>query len=100
MPKGPETRLVHLIIKALEDNFPGAYFRKIHGNPFQHVGIPDIIGCIHGLFIGLEVKTDEGKVSEVQKLEGVAIKTAEGVWAIVRSPEVAVVTVRKVLNQL
>ena len=34
----------------------GAYFVKIHGSNFQEPGIPDIISCYKGYFIGIETK--------------------------------------------
>ena len=46
--KKPETRIVHKILAALEKEWPKSYFRKIHGSPFQHAGIPDIIGGVEG----------------------------------------------------
>lgn len=47
----------------------GHYFVKVHGSLFQRVGIPDIIACINGKFIGIEVKNPNGKghVSKVQE---------------------------------
>lgn len=90
MGKKPETSLVHKILERLSQAFPGSYFRKIHGNPFQHAGIPDLIGCVEGYFIGLEVKTEEGKSSKIQILEGTAIGTANGIYGVVRDPEDAV----------
>jgi hypothetical protein len=90
----PETKLVHKIMQALGEEFPGAYLRKIHGNPFQHAGIPDIIGCIEGCFIGLEVKTTQGRVSEIQKLEGLSILQADGIHGVVTDSEEAILCVR------
>ena len=34
----------------------GAYNIKIHGSNFQEPGIPDIIACYKGKFIGIETK--------------------------------------------
>lgn len=98
MGRKPETRLVHKITEALENRFPGSYFRKIHGNPFQHGGIPDLVGCVEGMFVGLEVKTDEGKSSKLQELEGAAIITAKGIHGVVRTPEEAVLLILNGLN--
>ena len=38
----------------LEDN--GAFIFKIHGGPQMMSGLPDLIACLHGKFIGTEVK--------------------------------------------
>jgi hypothetical protein len=89
-----ETRIVHKILEALRGSFPGCYLRKVHGNPYQHVGIPDIIGCIDGYFFGLEVKTESGKTSKIQELEGLEIKKSGGCFSVVTNPEEAVRFVR------
>lgn len=96
----PETRLVHKIVQALGEEFPGAYLRKIHGGPFQHVGIPDIVGCIEGYFVGLEVKTTDGRVSEIQKIEGLCIVKSDGIYGVVTSPEEAISCVRTGITNL
>ena len=44
----------------------GAYFIKTHGDRFSKVGVPDLIVCYKGLFIGIELKALNGKPSELQ----------------------------------
>ena len=44
----------------------GAYFIKTHGDRFSRVGTPDIIACINGHFVAVEVKSENGKPSELQ----------------------------------
>lgn len=85
-----ETRIVEKVRRALVEAYKGIYVRKIHGNPYQHSGIPDLVGCVHRLFFGLEVKTEDGKPSTIQLLEGRAIEDSGGIFAVVRSPEEAV----------
>jgi hypothetical protein len=85
-----ETRLVHKILLALGKKYPGAYFRKIHGSPFQHAGIPDIIGCVQGYFVGLEVKTSDGHTSAIQRIEGDTIIMANGIHGVVTDAEEAI----------
>ena len=50
-------------------------------------GIPDIIACYQGTFVGIEVKTDIGRVSEVQKLQMYRINCAGGTAFVARSWE-------------
>lgn len=87
---GPETRIVRKIMKALGEAYPRAYLRKIHGNAFQHAGIPDIVGCIDGYFVGLEVKTTSGRVSTIQELEGQLIVKAGGIYGVVTDDQEAI----------
>lgn len=56
-----EAVLVKKIIKALKKKYPKDVFYKVHGGPYQERGIPDILGCHRGRFIGIEVKTPENK---------------------------------------
>lgn len=44
----------------------GAYFIKTHGDRFSKIGVPDLIVCYKGLFIGIELKASNGKPSELQ----------------------------------
>ena len=53
MPK-PETSLVRKIMTRL--GAEGGWWMKVHGSIFQASGIPDIIGCYKGRFVGIEVK--------------------------------------------
>ena len=76
-------------MERLRGEYPSAYLRKVHGSPFQHAGIPDIIGCIEGYFVGLEVKTDSGHVSKIQKLEGEGIVKSQGIYGVVRDAQEA-----------
>ena len=59
----------------------GAYCEKIFGGGYQSSGIPDILCCYKGLFIGIEVKspTGKGRASDIQKLKIKAIRDAGGV---------------------
>lgn len=43
------------------------WFVKIWGGGFQRSGIPDIIGVFNGRFFALELKSNIGKPSELQK---------------------------------
>lgn len=52
----PETLLVRRIRTAILDTYPGAWVMKVHGGPTQTAGIPDLLVCVEGHLIGLEVK--------------------------------------------
>lgn len=42
------------------------WFFKVWGGGFQKSGIPDLILCVNGLFMGVEIKGAEGKPSQLQ----------------------------------
>lgn len=51
-----EADLVKKIKTRLELEYPKSFWFKTHGGPFQMVGLPDLLGCLDGRFIGIEVK--------------------------------------------
>lgn len=51
-----ETDLVAKIRKAILKIYPNAWIFKVHGNPYQLAGVPDLLVCVAGLLIGMEVK--------------------------------------------
>lgn len=70
----------------------GAFPIKIHGGPYQQAGIPDILVCINGNFLGLEVKVPARKnnVTKLQEKTLQDIRDAGGVAAVVTSVEEAI----------
>lgn len=57
----------------------GAWFIKYWaGSQFTKKGIPDIIACVNGNFVAIEVKATHGKVSELQKYNIRKINEAGG----------------------
>lgn len=56
----------------------GAYFIKTHGDRFSRVGTPDILACVNGHFVAVEVKAENGRPSELQLHHIEEIKRAGG----------------------
>ena len=56
----------------------GAYFIKTHGDRFSKVGTPDIIACVNGRFVAVEVKAENGKPSDLQLYHLEQIRKAGG----------------------
>lgn len=44
----------------------GAWYVKFFANAYTPSGIPDILTCLNGYFIGIEVKAENGIVTELQ----------------------------------
>lgn len=88
MAKKPESRLQRRIQDHLRDKFPGVFVFKVHGGPYMAAGLPDLICCVDGLFIGLEVKLPiaKSKPSEIQIQTLKEIRAAGGAAQVVRSP--------------
>lgn len=90
----PEARLQRKIQAALKSR--GAWCFKIHGGPTMMAGLPDLIMCYRGQFIGLEVKMPEGVVSAIQKRRIQEIRDAGGSAYVVRSVASAVRVLERV----
>ena len=56
----------------------GAYYIKTHGDRFSRVGTPDIIACVNGHFVAVEVKAENGKPSDLQLYHLEQIQKAGG----------------------
>lgn len=56
----------------------GGYEVKYFANAYTKRGIPDILACINGHFVGIEVKAEDGKPSQFQILNIKMIREAGG----------------------
>jgi hypothetical protein len=63
----------------------GVFCFKVHGGPWMMAGLPDIIACVDGDFVGLETKTESGHASPIQQLIHTKIRMAGGRVYVVRS---------------
>lgn len=54
-------------IKKFLDSIPSIWHYKNWSGPYSKSGIPDIIACVNGKFVGIEVKAPNGRASELQK---------------------------------
>ena len=73
----------------LKLNMPGHWFLSPMSGPYGKGGTPDWIICWMGVFIGIEVKADNGTVSDLQMKNLKAIKDAGGVAAVLIGYDVA-----------
>lgn len=81
-----EADIVRSILKHLK-SLDGCFCWKEHGGPYGTSGIPDIICCYRGRFLGFEVKTETGKPTRLQQAVIRKINRAGGTALIVRSLE-------------
>ena len=61
-----ERDVVAAIKKYLASLGSDVFFWKEHGGPYGTSGVPDIICCYKGRFLGLEVKLPTGALTELQ----------------------------------
>ena len=60
----------------------GCYVFKVWGGGYQQAGVPDLIICVNGYFVAVEVKGERGKPSPLQIHNIDHIKKAGGVGLV------------------
>ena len=58
------------------------WFTKIWGGGFQKSGIPDLIVCVNGFFMTVELKASNGHASDLQKMNTARINQSNGIGII------------------
>lgn len=82
-----EASLRRSIMKKLQDTEGGFWFH-VHGTPYQKAGLPDIIGCWQGRFVGFEVKLPGANdATPLQRYTLERIRSAGGIASLIRSFE-------------
>ena len=61
----------------------GCWYVKYFANRMTKSGIPDILACINGYFVAIEVKATNGKPTELQKWNIKEIRKSGGISVIV-----------------
>lgn len=99
MTKQREGRISTHIMDALRAE--GYFCFKVHGSEYMPAGLPDILVCAHGLFIGLETKVPEKRenVSAVQRLMHERIRKAGGFVGVVCGAAEALEVVRAYIDE-
>ena len=82
-----ERDIVTAIKKYLASLGSDVFFWKEHGSMYGTNGVPDIICCYKGRFLGLECKLPGGRLTELQKRAIEKINRAGGVACRVESVE-------------
>ena len=84
MAKKPETIFKEKVMPLLRD-LPNSWWEKIQQKSIH--GTPDILGCLQGTFVAIELKSEENaRITELQKYKLDLIDRAGGV-ALVVCPE-------------
>jgi Holliday junction resolvase len=94
----PESRLSRKIMTALRAR--GWFCFKVHGSELMMAGLPDIIVCADGLFIGLETKMPgkEKNTSARQDFVHEQIQLSGGIAKVVNSEAAAIAAVEQALR--
>ncbi len=76
MAKGPESLVKAAVVKILKQHGAYYFFPATHG--MGRSGVPDIVACINGRFLGIECKAGKNQPTGLQMKELIAITAAGG----------------------
>lgn len=62
------------------------YHVKYFANSYTPVGIPDILACVNGYFVAIEVKASKGRSTDLQRYNRTKIRESGGI-SIILYPE-------------
>jgi Holliday junction resolvase len=69
------------VTKVLREAGVYYFFPATHG--YGRSGVPDIVGCVNGMFLAIECKAGKGKLTALQANEIQSIRHAGGVAVVV-----------------
>jgi len=91
MAATPEKKVKDKVVKILKAHGVYYFFPATHG--FGRSGVPDIVCCVRGRFLGIECKAGENKLTALQERELEAIKQAKGCTLVIREDNINLVDV-------
>ena len=86
MAKTPEGEIKDQVRKVLDEM--GAYYFFPAANGYGRTGIPDVIACVGGHFVGIECKAGSKQPTALQQRELNNIEKAEGTGLIVNADNI------------
>ena len=88
-----ETQIVAAVLKELRAL--GAYAVKQYGSAYSPAGVPDVLACLDGRFIAIEVKQPKKNPTPIQLFHLGEVNQAGGVSMVVHSVD----ELREILGQ-
>lgn len=82
----PEAKVKAAAKKILDEM--GAYYFMPATHGYGRSGVPDICGCLTGIFFGIEAKAGKGKTTALQERELAKIHNAGGIDLIINEQNV------------
>jgi len=77
----PEAKVKKKVVAILKE-LRAYYFYPVTGG-YGGSGVPDIVGCYHGKFFGIECKAGKGKLTALQQKNLDSIKAMGGIALVV-----------------
>jgi Holliday junction resolvase len=90
MAQTPEAKVKAQVVKQLKEL--GAYYFSPVTGGYGRSGVPDLVACINGRFVGIECKAGKGVTTALQDKNLAAIKESGGVALVINEDNVASLT--------
>ena len=95
MAATPEKRVKDKVVKLLKEAGVYYFYASTHG--FGRSGVPDLVCCMGGRFIGIECKAGKNKPTPLQEKEMAAIRDAGGTTLVVNEDNIN--DVKELINE-
>ena len=82
----PEAKVKKKVVDVIKKN--GAYYFFPATGGFGRSGVPDIVCCHRGVFIGIECKAGSNKPTPLQEAEMAKIRKAQGFTLVVNETNI------------
>ena len=76
MAQTPEKKIKAKVVKVLKEEGAYYFFPATHG--YGRSGVPDIVACVRGYFLGIECKAGNKKPTPLQARELESIRSSGG----------------------
>lgn len=86
MAATPEKKVKDKVVKILKENGVYYFYASTHG--FGRSGIPDLVCCANGQFVGIECKAGSNRPTALQEKELSAIQAAGGRTLVVNEENI------------
>ena len=83
----PEAKVKKKVVDVIKKN--GAYYFFPATGGYGRSGVPDIVCCHRGVFIGIECKAGNNKPTPLQEAEMAKIRKAQGFTLVVNEDNIA-----------
>ena len=82
----PEAKVKKRVVNVLKEN--GAYYFFPATGGYGRSGVPDVVCCYRGVFVGIECKAGSNKPTALQEAEMRKIREANGITLVVNEDNI------------
>jgi len=90
MANTPEAKVKRKVVELLKARGIYYFFPATHG--YGRSGVPDVICCVNGKFLGIECKAGDSSPTTLQHLELDAIRRAGGTAVVINEDKITMLS--------